>query len=138
MAEQGTRPGDSSEIPARDPSGGTWTLFLRGRKIGETARKGRGAALELAYTVPWAVMNPTAIFKGVREEGESEWLCYVSIPSRAYDHKTGESRPPWPGEVFLVFATGDRVIYAWRWEKASVDDARLPLDWEGRFQERVL
>jgi hypothetical protein len=106
--------------------------------MAETARKGPGATRELAYTVPWALLHPTAIFRGIREEGESSWLCYVSQPTKVYDHRTGEQVPAWPGEVFLVFVNGDQLIYLWYWTDADQADPRLPDNHEGRFEERVL
>jgi hypothetical protein len=113
-------------------------LLLRARKIQDTAKRGEGAAKELGYTVREAVKRPTAIFRGVREEGESQWLCWVSRPSWAYDYRTGDRRTAWAGEVFLVFANDDRIIYAWRWEKADPDDPDLPENHALRFDERVM
>jgi hypothetical protein len=138
MSDAGPPPRDCAELDARSPEGGTWKLLLRARKVQTTARKGMGAARELGYTVPWALQNPTAIFRGVREEGEASWLCYVSRPTRVYDHRTGELRQPWSGQVFLVFVNNDRIIYNWRWEKADAADPNLPENAAVRFEERVL
>jgi hypothetical protein len=132
-------PRDCAVLPAINPSDGSqWDLLLRHAKMDSMAKRGPGAARELAFTVLWALLHPTAIFRGVREEGEHNWLCYVSVPSMAYDHKTGNQRAGWPGEVFLVFVNEDRIIYNWRWEKADVTDIRLPENHQSRFDEQVL
>lgn len=97
-----------------------------------------GAAKELAYLVPLTLQQPTAVSCGVREEGESRWLCYVGLPPDAYNDRTGEQLRPWLGQVFLVFVDGDRIVYNWRWDKADLGDLRLPVDLGRRFEERVL
>ena len=125
-------------VEAIDPSDGkTWDVLISHTKMDTIAQRGMGHAKELAHIVPKILRQPTAIFKGVREEEEAEWLCYVGIPSVAY-HPTGESREPWPGEVFLVFVNSERIAYTWRWEKADPRDRRLPVDYENRFDTRAL
>ena len=138
MSEPPLRPRDCAEVDAKHPDGSVWKLLLRLRKREETARRGMGPTLELAHTLPGALLNPTAIFRGVREEGERNWLCYVSRPAHAYDYRTGDSRIAWPGQVFLVFVTDDRIIYNWRWEKADAEDPSVPEGYASRFEERVL
>lgn len=131
-------PRDCSPIPALNPSTGEqWTLLIRHKKLDETAKRGMGAARELAHTVRQVVLHPTAVFKGVREEVEEEWLCYVGTPETAYNYRTGDARPAWEGEVFLVFVNDDRIVYNWRWEKADSRYRDLPLNFEDRFDQRV-
>lgn len=113
-------------------------VYVRISKIDATAKRGMGAARELAYLVPHALQNPNAIFRGVREEGESQWLCYIGSPPDAYNHRTGERMRPWPGQVFLVFVDDDCIVYNWRWDKADTDELRLPIDHAQRFEERLL
>lgn len=111
-------PSDCVSIRAINPvDGRDWEVYLRQSKITTTAKRGMGAAKELAYNVPWTLQNSTAIFRGVREEGESQWLCYVGSPPDAYDYKTNERVRPWLGQVFLVFVDDDRIVYHWRWDK---------------------
>jgi hypothetical protein len=97
--------------------------------------------MELADTVRWALLHPRALFRGVRdlerEIAEDGWLCYVAIPSHAYDHKTGKKYPAWLGEVFMVFVTEERVVYNWYWCKCDGRESHLPADYENRFLERV-
>ena len=72
-----------------------------------------------------------------REEAEEEWLCYAGTPETAYDHRRGDARPAWEGEVFLVFVNDDRIVYNWRWEKADSRYRDRPLNFEQRFTQRV-
>jgi len=106
------------------------------------AAQGLGAAMELADTVRWTLLHPRAVFRGVRDLerdiSEDNWLCYVALPSHAYDHKTGKKRPPWPGEVFLVFVTEERTVYNWYWYESDGRKPHLPADYETRFLEKVL
>jgi len=118
--------------------GKRWEVYLRASKLDSTAKRGMGAARELAYLVPFVLQHPNAIFRGVREEGESQWLCYVGSPADAYNHKTGDPVRPWSGQVFLVFVDDDRIVYDWRWDRADADDLRLPVDSARRFEEKVL
>ena len=132
-------PRDCYPVNAIDPTTGlARVVFVRVKKAQATARAGMGATRELAFTVPFALQNPTAIFRGVREEGESQWLCYCSVPADAYDFKTHNKRGAWPGQVFLVFVDDDGIVYNWRWEKAHPEDAKLPTDFENRFEQKVL
>lgn len=130
-------------IDAIDPSDGKkWQVLLPDTKMDYVASQGHGAALELADTVRWTLLHPCALFRGVRDLerdiSEDAWLCYVGIPHHAYDRKTGARRPPWAGEVFLVFVTDERVVYNWYWYESDSRDSRLPADYEGRFLERIL
>ena len=75
MPEERKPPPHCAVIEAINPQDGKfWELYVRHSKIEWTAKRGVGAAKELAYTVPWTVKHPTAIFRGVREEGERNWL----------------------------------------------------------------
>ena len=132
-----------ASVEAIDPRDGKiWHVLLPDTKMDYTARRGLGAAMELADTVRWALRHPRSIFRGVREIEkdvvEDDWLCYVSAPGHAYDYKTGAKRAAWPGEVFLVFVTDDRVIFNWYWCEADKRECYLPSDYENRFLEKVL
>jgi hypothetical protein len=85
-----------------------------------------------------ALLAPTAVFRGVREEGERDWLCYVSRPGRAYDYRTGEEVDGWEGQVFLIYVTDDRILYLWVWAQADGDNPNLPVNYASRFEERLL
>jgi hypothetical protein len=132
-----------SSLDAIDPNdGGKWQVLLSNSKMDWVAAQGHGAAMELADTVRWTLLHPRAIFRGVRdldkEVEEDNWLCYVSTPNHCYDHKTGERRPPWDGEIFMVFVTEERVVYNWYWDECDRQDVNLPTDHENRFIEKVL
>lgn len=126
-------------LAAISPTDGKqWDVYLRQARIEAAARRGMGAARELAYLVPFVLQNPTAIFRGVRDEGESMWLCYAGLPEDAFNHHTGERVRPWTGQVFLVFVDDDRIVYNWRWDKSDATSLRLPVDYAERFEERLL
>jgi hypothetical protein len=131
-----------SSLDAIDPNdGGKWQVLLQDGKMDYVARLGLGAAMELADTVRWSLLHPRALFRGVRDLdrdiAEKDWLCYVAVPGHAYDHKTGNKRPAWPGEVFLVFVTDERVVYTWYWCECDQQQSHLPVDYENRFTEKV-
>ncbi len=127
-------------LRAVDPRDGKpWEVLLSDRRMAEISKRGMGATQELAFNVPEVILRPTAIFRGVRSEGESEWMCYSGIPSRAFDHRTGQEVTPWRGEVFLVFADWpDRCLYNWDWVRGSPENSMLPIDHQSRFIERLL
>lgn len=132
-----------SSLDSIDPrDGGKWQVLLPDGKMDWVASQGRGAALELADTVRWSLLHPRAIFRGIRDlerdVAEDQWLCYVSSPQHAYDHKTGEKRDAWAGEVFMVFVTDDRIIYGWYLCECDQSDPHLPVDHEDRFRERLI
>jgi hypothetical protein len=151
MAEVGDEAGERknkrrrgySSLDAIDPNdGGKWQVLLPDGKMDYVASQGHGAAMELADTVRWTLLHPRAVFRGVRdleaEIAEDDWLCYVGVPGHAYDHKTGMKRAAWPGEVFMVFVTDERVVYNWYWDECDPRESHLPADYENRFLEKVL
>jgi hypothetical protein len=80
------------------------------------------------------VLNaPLAVFEGLQREGQGQSLCYSGRPQQ---HRQGAVMPGRPGYVFLVFVTAKRLVYEWRWEKASVGNPDLPADYDsGRFSK---
>jgi len=111
-------------------------------KLQAARRRSLGQVLEAAHLVPEVLQKPLAVFQGLRREADEpergeNWLCYCGRPARAY-HANGRPRPPWPGEVFLVFVNDERIAYNWYWTEADPKDANLPLDHSVRFKERVL
>jgi hypothetical protein len=132
-----------TSLDAIDPrDGGSWQVLLQDSKMDYVASQGHGAAMELADIVRWALRHPTAIYRGIRDLerdiSEDDWLCYVTVPQHAYDHKTGDKRPPWVGEVFLVFVTDERIVYCWYWCECDGQQTHLPTDHENRFADKVL
>lgn len=66
-----------------------------------------GHAKEPAYSLPYILMNPSAVFEGIRrDEDEAHssegigWLCYVGVPRCGY-RPDGNEVEPWPDQVFL-------------------------------------
>ncbi len=128
-----------ASVPAVDPRDGkVWEVLISHTRMDAVAKRGPGHARELAYCVPRILRQPTAIFRGVREEDERGWLCYCGIPQFAYDGPTGHTRSPWKDQVFLVFVNGDRVVYNWRWEPCEGRAKTLPAGHVTRFLERAL
>lgn len=126
-------------IEGIDPQdGGLWDIRITDRRIKTVADRGKGPAMELGYIVPWVLRHPAAIFQGVREEGEAEWLCYCAIPQKAFRKESGQEIPPYPDEVYLVFVDADRIAYNARWEKCDQDNPKLPEKHETRFIRRWL
>lgn len=130
---------DRTAINAINPSDGKlFYVYVTDAKLTWVGRRGIGAVYELSESVREVLGSPRAVFKGVREEGEKDWLCYCAIPTRAYDLRTGDPRPPWPGQVLLVFVNDDSVVYNWRWEPSDPSKKHLPMDYESRFDQKVL
>ncbi len=132
-----------SSIQAIDPhDGGRWDVLVPDDWMDWIAKDGPGRARELAFVLPWILLHPHKIFRGIRDLerdlDEDEWLCYVAIPGKAFDYKTGAERCPWPNEVVLVCVTDERVVYNWLWVAADPENPRLPVDWRTRFREEVL
>ena len=132
-----------SSLDAIDPNdGGKWHVLLSDDKMDWVASQGRGAALELPKPFVGRCFIREPYFAEIRDLErdlvEDQWLCYVACPQHAYDHKTGEKRRPWPGEVFMVFVTDDRIVFGWYWCECDQHDSRLPADHEDRFRERLL
>lgn len=130
-------------VDAINPADGKkWQILLSNEHMDHVAGCGVGATQELIHTVRWALLNPCAIFRGVRDDqkdlDEDGWLCYVATPNHAYDHKTGSRRPAWEGEVFTVYVTDEEIIYGWRWYKADAINPQLPEDYENRFSKRLI
>jgi len=50
----------------------------------------------------------------------------------------GSEAAPWPGEVFLVFVSAERVAYHWYWYEADATNPNVPVDWAVRFKEQAL
>lgn len=138
FAKSKSRRGYSS-LQAVDPTDGQLCpLLISHHRMDQIAKRGTGASKELAFVVPWVLLHPTAIFQGVREDAEGEWVCYCGVPPRAYENKSGAAREPWPNEVYLVFATDEGVIYCNRWDDCDPENPKLPVDHDRRFSKRLL
>ncbi len=89
------------------------------------------------FAIQSAVMvieNPLMIFKGLERDGKEDALCFVGKPDRFGD---GWKAPASPGWIFLVFVTGDGVIFEWRWEKSVSESDSNPSDCNARFGELI-
>lgn len=127
-------------IPAIDPfDGREWDIRVAHARMDAVVKRGPGYAKELAFVLPEILLFPTAIFQGVREEGEREWLCYCGVPTHAFQVRTGHRIAPHLGEVYLVYVNSDRVAYNSRWEKCDEANIDLPdgYDDSDRFDKRL-
>jgi hypothetical protein len=121
-----------------------WDIRISHARMDSVAKRSLGQLKELAHTLPEVLRYPTAVFQGVREDGERDWLCYCGQPSHAYDGATGSKKRAYLGEVYLVYVNADRVAYNSRWDKCDPDDIRLPCNYEdrpgtkGRFLKRLI
>lgn len=132
------RSGLDWKLPAFNPIDcQQWTVSVPTAHIELIWRKGMGQSRELAELVPPVLLRPIAVFRGLRDRESAEGLCYVGVPSRAYNYSTGQRLPPWPGEVYLVFVNGARAVYTERWEKCAPDNPELPEGYGSRFVERL-
>jgi len=85
--------------------------------------------------VPFALNNPTAIFKGLKREGHEKSYCYVATPARRFLNDTA-SKPMKPGMVFLVFVSPNLEVFNWRFEPAD-SSGKLPENHEVRFTKLI-
>jgi hypothetical protein len=131
-------------VNAIDPeTGKTLSVLVSYDHVIAVGKRSQGQAKECAYLVPMILQRPTAIFTGLCEDQDEPtgrgfgWTCYCGIPDRAYN-TDGTERKVWPGEVFLVFVTDDKIAYNWRWEKADSADKSLPQRHGTRFEKRLM
>lgn len=134
---------DGLKIEAKDPlTGDVCEVFISHHRMQTVGKRGLLHANECAHTVREILQNPTAIFEGLRRDQDEDpwgagWRCYCGIPECAF-RQDGTKRPPYPGQVYLVFVNSDGVAYNWRWEKADPDEPELPQDYSNRFRTQLL
>ncbi len=132
-------------IEAIDPKDGKpCEVMISYDRMQAVSSRSTGQIMECSDIVPMILQHPTAIFEGLRWDQDEDqdrrgvgWRCYCGIPDHAY-RMDGTPIPPYRGQVYLVFVNDERVAYNWRWEKASPDDPRRPVDHETRFREQLL
>jgi hypothetical protein len=129
------------KLKARRPEGGECEVQISYERMQAVGRRSMGQAKEAAYLVPLVLQSPTAVFEGLRRDEDEDrggygWRCYCGVPDRAY-RIDGTQRPPYPGQVYLVFVNDEGVAYNWRWENADTTDPDLPENHSVRFQHRL-
>lgn len=131
-------------LQALDPLTGQLTaeVQISYDRMQTVGKRSLGHAQECGRIVPVILQQPTAVFEGLTQDEDEDrrgygWRCYCGIPERSYQ-SDGAPRPPYPGQVYLVFVNDERVAYNWRWEKADPDDPKLPIGYDKRFRERLL
>ena len=125
-------------------SGKRMVVIISQQKLLSLIQRSEGQVKEAAFTVPIILKKPRAVFRGLmrdgdepRAKGEEGWLCYCGIPDVAYN-ADGSERAPWPNEVFLVFVSGEKVVYNWYWSPCDSQNHELPDGFLERFKERAL
>ena len=134
-------------INAVDPNDGRqWEMHLPPSFL-EWVTKGHGCTgrtRELANVVLPGLKAPRAIYQGTRATDgvdddhrvtdDDGGFCYVITPNHAYNYRTGSRVKAHEGEVLLVFADCERVIYDFFWSDADPDDAAKPIHHKTRFR----
>jgi hypothetical protein len=121
-----TMPSDCHPLEAINPHDGKkWKVYVRDKTMDDAVKRGPGVVRELGYTVLDAVLHPAAIFRGDRDEGEPDWLCYVGRPGKCYDYKTGDVRRPWPGKLFVVKFDEFRILQWFGWIRDDNPEAHF-------------
>lgn len=130
-------------LDAVNPTDGSnQTVQISYQRMQALGRRSMGHTKECACIVPMILQKPSAIFEGLRRDEDDDrwgcgWRCYCGVPDTAYT-TDGTQRPPYQGQVYLVFINDEHVAYNWRWEKADPDNPCLPVDHEKRFKRRLL
>jgi hypothetical protein len=126
------------KIQAIDPHDGKfWDVRVSLERVRHITSRSRGQAMELAHIVPEVLLQPTAIFQGVRDEGEKDWLAYCGLPSHSFD-RHGDRRLLREDSFYFIFINADRVVYNFRWDMGRSGNSRFPANWEDRFLKKVL
>ena len=131
-------------LQALDPATGKLTaeVQISYDRMQVVGRRSLGHAKECGYSVPAILQRPTAVFEGLRRDEDEDprgvgWRCYCGIPDHSY-RPDGTEAAPYPNQVYLVFVNDERVAYNRRWEKADLEDPKLPIGYETRFKQRLL
>jgi hypothetical protein len=131
------------KLQAVEPRDRSWTeVLVSYDRMQVVARRSMAHAKECGLIVPMILQEPTAVFEGLRQDEDEDrqgygWRCYCGIPAQAY-HSDGTERPPYEGQVYLVFVNDEGVAYNWRWELADPVDPQLPQHHASRFHTRLL
>src|ERR1700722_17881841 len=108
MAEKSESRREGLLIQAVSPADGkTCEVQISHSRIQAVGRRSMGQAKECAYTVPYILQHPTAIFEGLKRDEDEDRsgvgrLCYCGIPGHSYQADGSEGRP-YRGQVYLVF-----------------------------------
>src|SRR5256885_14262500 len=78
--------------------------------------------------VPFAINEPTAIFKGLKRDEHEGSYCYVANPAQRFINDEISKRVE-PGMVFLVFILSTHEIFDWRFERAD-SSGKLPENYQ--------
>ncbi len=131
------RAGKTYRLEAKNPYGNTpWQVTITQAIMDSAKARGPGAVQELIWGVPRVLIEPLAVFRGVRDFGNNLWLCYAGRPDYYYD-AFARRTPSLDDEIFLVFVTESQTVYTYRWEDADQADPDLPEFHNDRFIKRL-
>ncbi len=129
-------------LQAFDPdSGNTHDVTISFERLHTISQRGMGHTKECCFTVPAILLEPNAIFEGIRSDEDeyhdgNGWRCYCGIPRCAY-YPDGAERAAYPGKVYLIFINHENVVYNWRWDLMDPDNYELPKNHKIRFEKRL-
>jgi hypothetical protein len=106
---------DYLTLLAVEPTDGTTTceILISYDRMRAVARRGMGHAKECGFIVPQILQKPTAVFEGLRRDEDEDrwgygWRCYCGVPDQSF-RPDGTSRPPYRGQVYLVFVSDEKL-----------------------------
>jgi hypothetical protein len=128
---------------------GRWDVLVSQQRINWIVSQGQGKAREFGFTTKEALLDPVHLWRGLRDLtfcglenvhddiDPDNMLCYVAQPNHAYDYRTGERRRPWPGQVFVVPVSEERIVYNGWWVRADGSQPDQPTMFDERFRDQV-
>jgi hypothetical protein len=131
-------PYDFIPIPGKDPyrplQDELAEFFIRRSELEKIEECGPKQKYFDARLIPNALLNPDAIFAGLKRDGYQGGYCYCHAPSHwFFEAETGPIEAPVPaGRVFLVFIRPDwgLVVFDWEWREEDEKQPGFPKFWE--------
>lgn len=131
----------SDQLPigeGRDKDGNRGASFFVSRTTIEALEQyGPEWKYEDARFIPEAILQPDAIFEGLKRPGQEKSLCYSVRPTHDPDDETETQTLPRYGYVFLVFArscVGGYEAFDWEWREEDSESPGLPIGHETDFE----
>ena len=128
-------PSDHVPIKAQDPRGEETTTYRFNKSLlDKIQRYGHDRLYYNMTMIQKVLLNPFAIFEGLKRENLEGGLCYSGVPSEMqWDEKV---RVPFEKrKVFLVFINDKSEIFNWRIEIEHKKDKGFPENHKTRFDK---
>lgn len=88
-----------------------------------------------AWYIPDVCLEPAAIWRGLKRQGQDSTLVYSGIPSGQFAEDHGQEDLSVPdGMTLVLFITPDCIVRKYRWEE-SEQHAGYPTNHSARFEE---